>query len=111
VRTYNYILDKEGNPVAEPDIIKWGTWLGTTDRHLALDIWTAENVKVSTVFLGLDCNWREEGEPILWETMIFGGKYNEYGERYSSKEDALEGHKRALAMVKGEILPLKKLQL
>jgi hypothetical protein len=29
-------------------------------------------VEVSTVFLGLDHNFRDEGPPILFETMIFG---------------------------------------
>jgi hypothetical protein len=31
--------------------------------------------------------------------MIFGGEHNEYQERYSTWEEAEEGHKRAVAMI------------
>jgi len=34
---------------------------------------------------------------VLWETMIFGGPNDqEYQERYTSYEDAVEGHKVAV---------------
>ena len=43
-----------------------------------------------------------DGKPILWETMIFGGEHNEYQGRYTTYEDAIEGHKKAIELVKGE---------
>lgn len=50
---------------------------------------------VSTVFLGLDHSYGK-GPPILWETMVFGGSMrDEYMERYTSEQEALEGHERA----------------
>ena len=62
-------------------------------------------VKVSTVFLGLDHRFSdslEDGPPVLWETMIFGGAHDEHQERYTSRADAIAGHARAVKMVKGE---------
>ena len=37
--------------------------------------------------------------PILFETMIFGGEYDGYQERYSNYEDSFIGHKKACDLV------------
>lgn len=59
-----------------------------------------DDIRVSTVFLGIDHRfWNTEDKPILWETMIFGGEHDGYQERYTSHEDALAGHERALNLV------------
>jgi hypothetical protein len=47
-------------------------------------------VRVSTVFLGIDHAW--EGPPLLFETMVFGGPLDEEMERYSTWEEAERGH-------------------
>jgi hypothetical protein len=89
--TNQYILDEDGNPVLEPDIHKWGTWFENfNNRKLAHD--EIDGVTISTVFLGLDHAWGD-GPPLLFETMIFGGSHDQYQERYSSKKEALAGHK------------------
>ena len=61
----------------------------------------SDGVTISTVFLGLDHAWGD-GPPLLFETMIFGGSHDQYQERYSSKKEALAGHKQAVAMVERE---------
>lgn len=63
------------------------------------------NIRVSTVFLGIDHNFSKHGPPVLWETMTFGGSNNGYQNRYSNIEDALSGHELAVSMAKGEISP------
>lgn len=95
-----YILDDNGNPVRAPDLHAWAKWMATTrnDRHVAND--TIGDVHVSTVFLGVDHGWGRGAErPVLWESMIFGGRHDQYQERYTSREDALAGHQRALNLV------------
>ncbi len=57
-----------------------------------------DNILVSTVFLGIDHNWNE-GPPILFETMIFGGEHDQYQERCATYEEALEMHKVACELV------------
>jgi hypothetical protein len=47
---------------------------------------------VSTVFLALNHNYFPGGEPVLFETMIFGGKYSEYQWRYHTWDEAEAGH-------------------
>lgn len=61
---------------------------------------------VSTVWLGIDHGWHPPGSsnPILiFETMIFGGPQEWEGEdqwRYSTEEEAKEGHERVVNMVR-----------
>jgi hypothetical protein len=57
------------------------------------------NILVSTVFLGTDHSFGESEIPVLWETMVFGGHYNEYQRRYTSHEDALKGHNEIINMI------------
>ncbi len=64
-------------------------------RQIARD--ELEGVSISTVFLVLNHSY--EGPPVLFETMIFGGKHDLFQERYCTKAEAIEGHARALAMV------------
>lgn len=56
-------------------------------------------VEVSTVFLGLNHAW-EDGTPILFETMIFGGEHDSFQDRYYTYEEALIGHLNAIDMVR-----------
>jgi hypothetical protein len=71
------------------------------DKKIALDYFG--DVKVSTRFLCYDHSLGsliiDDRKPILFETMIFGGKYNEWCERYHTYDEALEGHKRLCEMV------------
>lgn len=98
-----YILDAEGKPVEELDILAWGKWMQEGDRRVARDE-LPDSVSVSTVFLGLDHSFGS-GPPILWETMIFDGPHDMYQDRYSSREEALAGHAKAVAIAKGEVKP------
>ena len=57
------------------------------------------DVKVSTMFLGINHSLDHEA-PILFETMIFGGKQDQYQERYSTWDEAEQGHKLACELIK-----------
>jgi hypothetical protein len=53
-------------------------------------------IMVSTVFLGIDHGY--EGPPILWETMVFGTDFQDFGQaRYRSQEEAIAGHAAIVA--------------
>lgn len=90
-----YILDENGVPVLETDLLKWGRWFEKSDRHVARTQ-VSDDVFVSTIFLGLDHSF-SGGDPILWETLIFGGPHHGDGSRYTTREDALAGHERFVA--------------
>jgi hypothetical protein len=92
-------LDEHGNAVECEDLYTWAVWLETAgNRIVAKDEFP--DCRVSTVFLGLDHNFND-GPPLLWETMIFGGEHDQHQERYTSRAGALEGHEKACALVSG----------
>ena len=91
-----YILDGH-EPVKCNDLMKWGQWFETADRHV--DKTMIGDIKVSTVFLGLDHLFGDKGDPILFETMIFGGEHDQWQDRYSTWDAAVEGHNKAVSMI------------
>lgn len=95
---YRYILDGR-MPVEEADLMKWAKWFERADRKVALTA-LGGGVEVSTVFLGLNHNWGD-GPPLLFETMVFGGEHDSYQQYHSTWEEAEEGHKQVVEMVKG----------
>lgn len=96
--TDNYILQGH-TPVPEPDLMKWAAWQEREReaRRVALD--KVGEVTISTVFLAMNHGWGEE-KPVLFETMVFGGPLDEEQERYTTWEEAEEGHKRMVACVR-----------
>ena len=92
-----YILDAEGQPRPENDPAVWGAWMQTANCKVALT--HLENADISTVFLGLDYAFGG-GPPLLWETMIFGGRHDDYQVRYSTLADAKLGHAEAVALAR-----------
>lgn len=49
-------------------------------------------VVVSTVFLGMEHGFDEHGPPIVFETLIQGGEMDDTMQRYSSWDEAADGH-------------------
>jgi len=87
-----YVLNEHGDAVP-CDLMTWARRLESTNRIVQQD--TIGGVFVSTVFLGLDHNFGH-GPPLLFETMIFDGFHDNYQERYSTYDEAIEGHARAM---------------
>ena len=88
----NYLLD--GKKVVEvPDILDWAKGFEKMDRVVAKT--KNDKVRVSTVFLGVDHSFRDEGPPLLFETMIFCGEHDGYQERYETWDEAAIGHVKA----------------
>jgi len=92
-----YTLDENRKPkIVSPS--EWGKCFGEIEKF-RVGRARIFSVEVSTVFLCVDHRHSVEGDPILWETMIFGGKYDQYQERYTSEKDAIDGHRKAVRMV------------
>jgi hypothetical protein len=60
------------------------------------------DIHVSTVFLGIDHNFSDDGPPLLFETMIFGGEHDRHQTRCSTWEEAEAMHKAALELVENK---------
>jgi hypothetical protein len=89
-----YILDGH-DPVLEPDPLTWARWFETADRQVRDT--ARDDVRVSTVFLGLDHGFGGRRE--LFETMVFVNGSGEQMERYATWDEAEAGHKRWVKQV------------
>jgi hypothetical protein len=71
------------------------------DNRIVLQDWVGKAF-ISTVFIGLDMAWPRgiHHKPLLWETMVFGGKFDGHQDRYDSLDDAIVGQLKAVEMVK-----------
>lgn len=88
-----YILEGH-RPVPVDDLFVWARWFETADRIVANT--DRGDVRISTVFLGLDHNFGPSGPPLLFETLIFGGPEDGYCARYSTWRQAEAGHQKAV---------------
>lgn len=96
-----YILDEHGKPMRCEDMRVWADWMAAGDRIVAKT--DVGELRVSTVFLGLDHNFDfGHGPPVLWETMIFGAPAGSplagYQKRYTGQQAAVEGHAQAVVL-------------
>lgn len=101
-RDCQFILEDDGTVRPEPDMLKWATWLGeamTTGRtRIAFDKTPAG--AVSTIFNGFDVGaLYTDLPPRIWESMVWGGRHDGLMEKYASREEALAGHRRLLALL------------
>lgn len=99
-----YILDDNGNPVPEPDLLTWARWMETAERHV--DKTEIAGITISTVFLGTDHNFGfdpNDTRPVLYESMVFGGELDEEQRRYCTRVEAQAGHDELVAAVRASI--------
>lgn len=92
-----YILDGK-TPVECPDVLKWARWLDEIKNRRIAKNWLPGHVEVSTIFLGVDSGFTGTDNPVLFETMIFGGPHNGFQERYRTWDEAQAGHKAAVEL-------------
>lgn len=99
-----WVLAEDGRtPVGTQDLMEWARLCSAQGedaggRRVGWDYDNARGITVSTTFMGIDHNFSDDGPPLLFETMIFGGPHNDYQERYSTWDEAERGHLRALEL-------------
>ena len=97
------IYDQDGNQITM-DQWSWLLARGEDYRRLASD--EVGSFWVSTVWLGLNHNWRD-GPPLIFETMVFPVADGEpdFGTvpectRYSTRDEALAGHAEVVTLIR-----------
>ena len=70
----------------------------TADRQIAFT--RLDDCEISTVSLGLNFSLLNPSQPLLFESMIFGGNNDGYLRLYLNIDDAELGHKQILAGIK-----------
>jgi hypothetical protein len=97
----NYILDDNNQPIKCSTEL-WANWMEQhPDRKIIGRTYLTKDIFISTVFLGIDHSFNDS-KPVLWETMICGGKYDGEMERYTSFQDAIDGHLMELDKIRSE---------
>jgi hypothetical protein len=108
-------FDRQGNPIST---LRWGEL-----REVGVDaegsygessyVRVAEDdvgeTHVSTVWLGMDHGWNFDRDPnyrpVIFETMIFGGKHDQRTMRYCTEAEAYKGHAEAVADLRAGMDP------
>jgi len=96
-----YVLDENDQPQPCPELTKWARWMAKPGRHI-LGHDKLPTGEISTIFLGINRSFTQAGPPVLWETMVFGGKLDGEQIRYTSKDQALAGHRQMVDRVRRE---------
>lgn len=98
-----YTIGADRLPLPCFDVLAWGLWHSTAEAACRVGDDGSDDCRVSTVFLGIDCNYGGGHDPVLFETMLFcaDGECAVH-ERYRSWAEAHAGHERVVAMLARE---------
>lgn len=90
-------------PVPTDDMLAWGVFFENIDNRRVAETIIPPGVRVSTVFLGIDHNFKAHGPPILFETMVFDDRsapeIEEMQRRYATWDEAVASHYGLVAEV------------
>ena len=103
------MYDKEGKPL---DMDGYVRLTSDPDYKIVLRDNIDDKATVSTVWLGLNHNYWNEGPPLIFETMIFASEKSDLGKfdsdtyRYATEEEARANHERICEALRAGTYPL-----
>ena len=83
--------------------IDWALWYENADRIIKRTY--VKHVLISTVFLSIDHAFCQE-TPVLFETLVFKGKFDGVMKRYTTYKDSLKGHEETVKLCQSEFIHL-----
>ena len=86
----------EGEPISRSE---WTALFEDLDARQVAQT-ELDGARVSTVWLGLDHRFGGDGPPLIYETMIFGGPFDEQAWRWPNRDAALAGHDQAVELAR-----------
>ncbi|MHC5615127.1 MAG: hypothetical protein ACYTXA_30150 [Nostoc sp.] len=85
------------SPIIAESFLDWCLWMASSDtRVMVNDIY---NVNISTVFVGINLDPQQSGEPMIFETLVTGGALHGKRNHWSTWEQAMQGHLKICAQV------------
>jgi hypothetical protein len=87
--------DRDGKAIGVAEMVR--LCQDTGYRVVARDF--VGKVEVCTVWLGFDHSFRGR-HPVLFETVVFGGRMDQYVRRYGTEQAARDGHAKVVASVR-----------
>lgn len=94
------VYDIDGNPIS---FREWFAMRERDPESIRVARTEIDDVIVSTVHLGINHSYMLRDPPLIFETLVFGSDLDGEMYRYSTKEDAEEGHERVVELVRLEI--------
>jgi hypothetical protein len=89
-------FDRQGNPITLEEFVR----LFADESYSRVAATLVGTALVSTVWLGVDHNFYDDGPPLIFETMVFDASHpswsEEYVDRYPTEESARAGHERVV---------------
>jgi hypothetical protein len=103
-RYYRLNKDHSVESISDDDIQAWAQDFNDHPENKIVEhTVVGKGVGVSTVFLGINHAFDDYADPILFETMVFGGDHNDHMERYTTWDEAVKGHEKIVKMCGGRI--------
>ncbi len=98
-----YILENK-IPIPVEDLILWGRWFENVENK-RVAFTEFDNLRVSTVFLGIGRQLGIGKTPLLFETMVFDrdNLIDKYCMRYATWYEAEAGHYAVVALIKSSL--------
>lgn len=97
-----YILNEENIPVPTENALTWSKWCGGKDRDVKRE-WVGQNM-VFTQFTGLNHRIIGEGEPLVFETDVWGVNDERFNvRRCSTWEEASKQHDEVVNELKQQM--------
>ncbi len=98
----NHAILRNGEVVPVSSAQEYMQWFSIPDNH-RVALTKVGEIKVSTVFLGLNHAFLPTQRPLWFETMVFGGALDEESDCYATLEEAMAGHERMVARVRATV--------
>lgn len=96
---YRFDAERRAIPATRDEMV---TLFDSPDsRRVALD--DVDDARVSTVFLVIDHGFADQ--PVLFETMVFGGRHDQAQWRYATWDEARQGHDRIVTALREGLDP------
>ena len=113
-----YVLGgPDGRTPVPATLLQWAAWSEHASRVVAVAIGVGplrlrpsdaapKPARISTVFLGLDHRFGDDdGAPLVFETLVFGGRFDGACRRYASWDAAMDGHLACLRALSADAEP------
>ena len=104
--TAHWILDCNGEPVRCYDLLEWADFIETGKNQINSTLIPVPDKKgevcsINTIFFGINMSVGDVNNenPVLWETMIFGGEHHQDCIRSHTRAEALLRHKEGIKKV------------
>lgn len=97
-----YILDDQKNvvPVENDDVLVWARWW-EPNRFMADEM--IGDVRVVTIMLGIDPDCGTRTPPMMFETAVFGGKYDGTQLQTATYPQAMAQHAQMVEVITKDV--------